>query len=106
MDEQKVSQRLLQQQYSKSLRNLSTNTSNIVLTNHAEDRMWERQINFDLVLKALRTGQVEYDGIDERGDPTLRASVAVRSRSMSVICALVIRQGRILVITAMWDDVK
>lgn len=106
MDEERISQRLLQEQYASRVRDLSQNTSNIVLTNHAEDQMWLRHINFDLVLKALRNGQITYQELDKNGNPKLQASIFVRSRSMSVICALVQHRGRIIVITTMWDDMQ
>jgi hypothetical protein len=69
--------------------------------------MYERGISFDSVLQILRNGDLVYDGIDEKGNYIVKASaLLIPPRTASVVCSVVIAGDRLVVITAMWEDLK
>ncbi len=106
VDENRISQRLLTERFASIARDLAEDTANIVITDHAEDRMFERSISFDLVLRSLRRGQISYEGHDEHGNPILRSTIPVTSRAMSAVCSLAVQAGRLVLITTMWEDLR
>lgn len=89
------------------VRERAMDSKNIAITLHAEDRMYERGISFDSVLQILRSGDLEFEGIDEKGNYLVKAStLLVPPRTASVVCSVVIAGDRLVIITAMWEDLK
>jgi hypothetical protein len=89
------------------VRERAVDSNNIAITLHAEDRMYERGISFDSVLRILRSGDLVYDGIDEKGNSLVKASaLLVPPITASVVCSVVIAGDRLVIITAMWEDLK
>ncbi len=103
----KISYRLRNETLTNLVRELAISTSNIVISQHAEDRMYERDIDYNTVLKILRTGEINYEETDERGDSVVRATKnVVSNREASVVTAVVDQKKKLILITVMWEDPK
>lgn len=104
-DSANISNRLLKQNLTRAVRELAEDSKNVVIGLHTEDRMYERNISFDDAIDALRTGDIEYERTDERGDCIIRASKLMNnSRSIGAITAVVTQQSKLFLITVMWED--
>lgn len=89
------------------VREYAEDTSKVAITRHAEDRMYERGISFDTVLKLLRQHTLTYERQDEKGNDIVKATGLVNPpRSASAVCSVVVAKERIVVITTMWEDMK
>lgn len=101
----KISYRLQSDILKRLVRKLAASSSNIVITEHAEERMYERDINFETVLKILRTGEIHFEHKDKKGNSVIRATKNVVSkRDASVVTAVVNQTKQLILITVMWDD--
>jgi hypothetical protein len=89
------------------VRQRAKDSRNIAITFHAEDRMYERGISYESVLQILRSGDLVFEGLDENHNYLVKGSKLVAPpRTASVVCSVVIKGNRLVVITAMWEDMK
>lgn len=104
-DSNKISYRLREETLQRLVREYAASTKNIVVTYHAEDRMYERNISYDAALDILRTGAVCYEKTDERGNDVIKATKRnPGERPASTVAAVVTKDRRLILITVMWDD--
>lgn len=103
----KISYRLRDEKLREQVRSLAASTSNIAITEHAQERMFERNISYDMALDILRNGEVRFQETDRRGNAVIKASKSsLGQRSASAVAAVIDKQGRLILITVMWDDGK
>jgi len=82
-------------------------TRNIILTNHAEERMAERDILYNDMLDILRTGSVDcVQERNEQGDWTVMVSKRMRGTRNAGVITIILKETEGLVIrTVEWIDV-
>lgn len=88
------------------IRKLSGETKNIYLSDHAQERMWERDISAMEVFDVLRLGMV--DGVpwieDETGEQACKVVLRRKGqRAIGVVTILLVEDG-LLVKTVEWED--
>lgn len=102
-----ISNRLLDQTLTRQVRELASFTNNIVVSYHAEDQMYERNINYQSVLEILRTGEITFERMDKRGNSVVRATkTMIGLRDASVVTAVIDQKNKLILITVMWEDPK
>lgn len=85
---------------------LAKASENIIWTNHVKERMNERGISPDQVMRILQTGDVTDLPIVGKHDDEWKAKIVRKlpnGRSAGVV-TLVIRDRRLCLLTAEWED--
>jgi hypothetical protein len=87
---------------------LAADTRNIIWTDHAEQRMVERDITDRTVVDVLRTGSLKgrIEPGCNPGEWKVKMVKEVKGRREAGVVVLTIRNQRLLVKTAEWEDVK
>lgn len=89
------------------VRQLSASSSNLIFTRHIEQRMSERGIDTDAVLRILRTGSVddEPQPTEIEGDWKIKVTRIMPSgRTAGVVTVLVGKNQKLVLLTAEWED--
>lgn len=87
---------------------LAVDTSNIRWSRHARDRMEERGIDDTDALRALQRGHCLEDPVPGKGQGEWKVKMVweVRgSRDIGVV-TIIMREGRLRVVTVEWEDLK
>jgi hypothetical protein len=87
---------------------LAADTSNIAWTDHAEERMIERDITDRVAVEVLRTGSPRgpIDPGENPGEWKVKMVKEVKGRREAGVVVLTIRDKRLLVKTVEWEDVR
>ena len=84
---------------------LSTNSSNVVLSTHARERMSERNFTITDVLEILSEGIIMEDPKKrESGDLSYKIESLNFRGGRSAAAIVVIKKDRVYVLTVMWID--
>ncbi len=89
----------------KRIRDLAAVTENVILSNHARDRMREREI-FDVdVLKVLRQGYVDDPPEQtERGEWKCKVTLKIRGGRTAGVVTIILHEGKLFVKTVEWEN--
>ena len=92
----------------RRVRTLAKESNNVILSNHALERMDERDIYDIDVLRILRTGELKGDlEQTERGEWKLKLVMRLRGNRDAGVVAIILRGGRKLFEkTVEWEDLK
>lgn len=83
----------------------ATASDNVIVTNHAGERMWERGFTLDDVLTILRRGRVwELPFKNEHGDWQAEIERRMPGGREAVVITVVPQGPRLIVVTVMWRD--
>lgn len=90
------------------VRNLATNTENIAWSDHALERMTERGISDVVALDVLRYGSSkgEIESGKNPGEWKVKMTMPVKGRREVGVVVLTVRNARLFVKTAEWEDLK
>lgn len=86
------------------VRRIANDSSNIILTYHAEDRMDERGIDFQDVINVLKSGELVDLRTDKNGKEILKFVGGEHYRKIGVISIVIKNNQRIKIITVEWED--
>jgi Domain of unknown function (DUF4258) len=88
------------------VRELATDTSNLVWTDHIVQRMSERGIDSDAVLRILRTGDVEDEPqeAEKAGDWKLKVVRKMNSGRVAGVVTVIAQNSRLVLVTTEWED--
>jgi hypothetical protein len=103
----RISIRSSVRQLEARIRELSHDSSNILWSNHARDRMDERGIYADDALRILRFGHAR--GSPEktdRGEWKLKMVKAIKGAREAGVVTIVLTNGRLLIVTVEWEDIR
>lgn len=92
----------------ETVRFLAEDSRNVVITNHAEERMLERDISTSMMFRVLRAGLVKGDveAGKKEGDWVIKlAGRILGNRDVGVVTA-VVQNSQLVVITVEWEDLK
>ena len=87
---------------------MANDTGNIVFTNHAMDRMEERDISTTMVLRVLRSGEVKGDIERGKREGDWKLKIVARilgNRDVGVVTA-VLKAGQLIIVTTEWEDLR
>ena len=91
----------------KRIRQISLVTENVILGNHALERMAEREIYDIEVLRVLRTGYV-----DERPERTAqdewqcKVTLKIKGGRSAGVVTIILQSGKLFVKTVEWEDLS
>lgn len=90
----------------RRVRELAQNTSNLVWTDHIEERMVARGIDTDAVLRILRDGDVEEEPCagDKPGDWKFKVVRKMGTGRVAGVVTVLVENSRLILITAEWED--
>ena len=90
------------------IRELSRDTKKVLLTTHAIERMWERDITDVEVFRVLRTGLIQGLPWVEPGTDDHACKVVLRQRCGRRIgvVTIILSGERLVVKTVEWEDVR
>ncbi|MEM7621115.1 MAG: DUF4258 domain-containing protein [Pseudomonadota bacterium] len=91
------------------IRSIAAETKDIVLLNHAEQRMYERNIDMHDILTVLKIGEI--DGLIKsgQGDQEWKCKVTAPPnldetyREIGIV-VVTVRTSRLLIVTVEWED--
>ena len=91
----------------KRIRELATETKYIYFSDHAEERMWERDISAMEVFEVLRLGSI--DGVPwlepDSGEQGCKVVLRKRgSRAIGVVTIILRKEEGLFVKTVEWED--
>ena len=88
------------------VRELATQTCNLVWTDHIGQRMSERGIDSDAMLRILRTGDIEGEPqeTEKAGDWKLKVVRKMNSGRVAGVVTVIAQNSRLVLITAEWED--
>jgi hypothetical protein len=88
------------------VRELAANSGNLVWTEHIEQRMAERGIDSDAVLRILRTGDVEDEPQKTRkaGDWKFKVVRKMNSGRVAGVVTVIAQNSRLVLVTTEWED--
>lgn len=84
----------------------SAATAALEWTNHIEERMAERDIDADAVLRILRKGDIEGEPEEgaKPGDWKIKITLKMATGRVAGVVAALTQEGRLVLITAQWED--
>ena len=82
------------------------NTRNVFFTNHAEDRMEERDIPDVTGYRVLRSGQIKGEPTPGKKEGEWRVKIcdAVRGRREVGVVTVVVNEEKLIITTVEWED--
>jgi hypothetical protein len=88
------------------VRELAQRSSNLVWTDHIKERMSERGIDSDAVLRILRSGDVEEEPQEAKrpGDWKIKLVRAMNTGRAAGVVTVLVENSRLVLITAEWED--
>ena len=88
--------------------NLARDSANVILSNHAMERMTERDILDIEVLKILRSGTLAGEPEQtSRGEWKLKLAMKLRGNREAGVVIIILRGDRMLLVkTVEWEDLK
>jgi hypothetical protein len=89
------------------VRDLAADTGNLEWSDHIQERMIERGIDVDAVLRILRTGDVEGEPIesDKRaGDWKIKLTRLMGTGRVAGVATVLVQNRRLVLVTAEWED--
>lgn len=89
------------------VRQLASDSANLVFTDHMEERMLARGIDTDAVLRILRTGEVEEDPTESErrnGDWKIKLTRKMATGRVAGVVTVLVQSGRLILLTAEWED--
>lgn len=92
----------------ETIRFLAEDSRNVVITNHAEDRLIERDISDAMMFRVLRKGEIDGDISrgKKAGDWVVKITgCMLGSRDVGVVTA-VVQNRQLVIITVEWEDLK
>jgi hypothetical protein len=105
--EQKVVKfRLTAAMAQQRVRELAQSSSNLVWTDHIKERMSERGIDSDAVLRILRGGDVEEEPQEAKksGDWKIKLVRVMNTGRVAGVVTVLVENSRLVLITAEWED--
>ena len=99
---------LRQDEAEKLIRQRAADTNNIVITDHAYDRVSSREIIVPDVIRILREGYVDSSPEKDRfGGWQIIVKKRIRGcREAAIVTAVMRENDNIIVVTVMWVDLK
>lgn len=90
------------------IRKLASEPSNVLLGDHAQERMWERDILDIDVFRILRSGRLvgEIEAGKRRDEWKVKIVDMIRGRREAGVVTVVIGETRLFVVTVEWEDPK
>ncbi len=88
------------------IRELSVRSQNLVWTKHIQERMEERGIDADAVLRILREGHVEDPPEEQKSAGDWKAKVVRKMNTGRVagVVTIIVQNSRLVLKTAEWED--
>lgn len=88
------------------VREISKDSSFLIWTDHIDQRMTERGIDTDAVLRILRTGDVEDDPAEgnKTGDWKIKIVRTMGTGRTAGVVTVLLENGCLVLITAEWED--
>ncbi len=88
------------------VRELARSSGNLVWTDHIKERMSERGIDSDAVLRILRSGDVEDEPQEARkaGDWKIKLVRVMNTGRAAGVVTVLVENSRLVLITAEWED--
>lgn len=101
-----VEYRLMAMVAQRRVRELAKNTSNLVWTDHIKERMEQRGIDSDAVLRILRDGDVEGEPIETNtpGDWKIKMARKMGNGRVAGVVTVLVQNNRLVLKTAEWED--
>ncbi len=93
----------------EQIRGYAADSENVAFSNHALERMEERDITDVEVIRVLQQGSIAGSPWVEERKGDMACKVVQRQpcgRSIGVVTIIITPQGRLLVKTVEWEDVK
>ncbi len=90
----------------ETIRFLAEDSRNVAITDHAEDRMYERDITITMMMRVLRSGMIkgEVEQGKKSGDWVVKvAGQMLGNRDVGVVTA-VMQDQKLVIITVEWED--
>jgi len=105
VENQPIPMRLTAAIAEKRIHAAAKDSQNVVLGNHARDRMLERDI-FDVdVFRILRTGHVdEQPEQTEQGEWKCKVTLKIRGGRTAGVITIILRSGKLFVKTVEWEN--
>ena len=89
----------------KIVQELAERSENVILTDHAKERMGERDILVRDMHRILKTGYVTEDPEQkETGEWTCKITKQLRGNREAGVVTLIQSRGKLLVLTVEWED--
>lgn len=90
----------------RALATESAATSALVWTEHIQQRMAERGIDSDAVLRILRNGDIEGEPEEgaKPGDWKIKLTLKMATGRTAGVCMALTGRGQLILITAEWED--
>jgi hypothetical protein len=89
----------------RAIRDRAADSANVVLTDHAQERMIERDITAPEVFRILRDGTVhERPVLTEAGDWKAAVEMWIPGGGDVAVVAVIRKGSRLVVVTVMWRD--
>jgi hypothetical protein len=88
------------------VRELAQTTGNLVWTEHIQQRMAERGIDSDAVLRILRTGDVEEEPEEAKkpGDWKIKLVRMMGTGRVAGVVTVLVQTSRLVLVTTEWED--
>ncbi|MGH2510349.1 MAG: DUF4258 domain-containing protein [Ktedonobacteraceae bacterium] len=87
------------------VRRRAADTSNIILSNHAKERMFERDIWAIDVFRILRNGVIEEEPQKtDRGEWKVKVCMRLKGNRDAGVITIILDRQRLLVKTVEWED--
>jgi hypothetical protein len=90
----------------RRVRELAKDTGNVVWTDHIKERMDERGLDSDAVLRILRGGDVEEEPTeaDKPGDWKIKMVRRMATGRFAGVATVLTQDNRLVLTTAEWED--
>jgi hypothetical protein len=90
----------------KRINELSKTTANVIFTNHARERMVEREIFADEIYRVLRTGFVDSEPeLTEEGEWKCKVTLKLQTGRVAGVVTIILHKNKLLIKTVEWEDV-
>ena len=88
------------------VRELAADSKNLVWTDHIQQRMAERGIDADGVLRILRSGDVEEETLEaeKAGDWKIKLVRLMKSGRVAGVVTVLVANSRLVLVTTEWED--
>ena len=87
---------------------LSKDSGNLRWTRHIRERMLERGIDTDAVLRVLRSGDIDQDPVagDAKGEWIVKLTRKMTGGRTVGIVTILLKENRLRLVTAEWEDLR
>jgi hypothetical protein len=94
------------QRITEIVQRLAADTRNVAWSIHALDRMLERDITDEMALSVLRAGYISDEIVPGKnaGEWKVKMTKQIKGRRHAGVVTLLIRERRLLIKTAEWED--